>query len=120
MSNPIPWRRTAWVTWRQHRLTLGGVAALLAAVAGYVLITGRRMHHDYAAVVACHPAASDLCQRVANDFGNSYAPAAVATAGVLVFVPALIGAFTGAPLLAREFESGTFRYAFTQGIGRVR
>ena len=35
-------------------------------------------------------------------------------------MPALIGAFAGAPVLARELETGTFRYAWTQGIGRVR
>jgi hypothetical protein len=35
-------------------------------------------------------------------------------------VPALIGAFAGAPVLARELESGTFRYAWTQGFGRWR
>src|SRR4029077_17839549 len=35
-------------------------------------------------------------------------------------VPALIGAFVGAPLLARELETGTFRYAWTQGFGRWR
>ena len=35
-------------------------------------------------------------------------------------VPALIGAFLGAPVLARELETGTFRYAWTQGFGRWR
>jgi ABC-type transport system involved in multi-copper enzyme maturation permease subunit len=35
-------------------------------------------------------------------------------------VPALIGAFAAAPVLARELESGTFRYAWTQGFGRWR
>ena len=35
-------------------------------------------------------------------------------------VPALIGAFVGAPVLAREMETGTFRYAWTQGFGRWR
>ena len=35
-------------------------------------------------------------------------------------MPALIGAFAGAPVLARELETGTFRYAWTQGIGRRR
>ena len=33
---------------------------------------------------------------------------------------ALIGAFVGAPVLAREMETGTFRYAWTQGFGRWR
>ena len=35
-------------------------------------------------------------------------------------VPVLIGAFAGAPLLARELETGTYRYAWTQGFGRER
>jgi hypothetical protein len=39
---------------------------------------------------------------------------------VLQVVPALIGAFVGAPVLARELESGTFRFAWTQGFGRWR
>jgi hypothetical protein len=39
---------------------------------------------------------------------------------VLQAVPALIGAFVGAPMLAREMETGTFRYAWTQGFGRWR
>ena len=34
--------------------------------------------------------------------------------------PALLGAFTGPAVLARELETGTFRYAWTQGIGRSR
>jgi hypothetical protein len=32
----------------------------------------------------------------------------------------LIGAFVGAPVLARELETGTFRYTWTQGFGRRR
>jgi hypothetical protein len=117
---PLPWRRMGWVTWRQHRLTLAGAGALFAAAAGYVLVTGLRMHHAYAAVRACQPAASDACQRVANDFANSYASNVGATAALALAVPALAGAFTGAPVLAREFETGTFRYAWTQGMGRTR
>jgi hypothetical protein len=35
-------------------------------------------------------------------------------------IPALIGAFVGAPQQAREFETGTFGYAWTQGFGRAR
>ena len=39
---------------------------------------------------------------------------------VLQALPALIGAFVGAPMLAREIETGTFRHAWTQGFGRLR
>lgn len=117
---PLPWRRMAWVTWRQHRLALAGTGALLGAAAVYLLVTGARMHHDYAAVTACRPADSDVCERVANEFANAHASSAQLAAALLQVVPALIGAFAGAPLLARELETGTFRYAWTQGFGRVR
>ena len=39
---------------------------------------------------------------------------------ILQVLPVLIGAFVGAPVLARELETGTFRYAWTQGFGRWR
>jgi hypothetical protein len=40
---------------------------------------------------------------------------------VLVLVaPALLGMFWGAPLVAREFEDGTFRLAWTQSVTRRR
>ncbi len=39
---------------------------------------------------------------------------------MLVFLPGFVGAIAGAPVLAREFETGTFRYAWTQGVGRAR
>ncbi|HTU73084.1 MAG TPA: hypothetical protein VMG38_06155 [Trebonia sp.] len=39
---------------------------------------------------------------------------------LLQLLPALIGAFAGAPVLARELETGTFRFAWTQGLRRWR
>ena len=50
---PLPWRRMAWVTWRQHRFALGGVAVLLGAFAVYLWLTGLQLHHAYA--TGCHP-----------------------------------------------------------------
>ncbi len=35
-------------------------------------------------------------------------------------IPVLAGVFAGAPILARELDSGTFRFAWTQGAGRTR
>jgi hypothetical protein len=35
-------------------------------------------------------------------------------------VPALLGVFLGAPLVAREVESGTYRFTWTQSVGRTR
>ena len=56
---PVPWRRMAWVTWRQHRAALAGVAVLLGALAVYLWLTGLQIHHAYA--TACHPASSLAC-----------------------------------------------------------
>jgi hypothetical protein len=110
----------AWVTWRQHRFTLAGVAALLAAAGAYLLILGVPMHAAFAAVSGCHPARAQVCQQAAGEFLNTYAPGTGVTLGLLQVIPVLIGAFAGAPVLAREFETGTFRFAWTQGFGRAR
>jgi hypothetical protein len=115
---PVPWRRMAWVIWRQHRIALGGAAVALGGLAVYMWITGLRLHHAYAAATACHPASSIACADLISRFNGMYAALANGTA--LQPVPALIGAFVGAPVLAREMETGTFRYAWTQGIGRWR
>jgi ABC-2 family transporter protein len=117
---PVPWRRMAWVTWRQHRIALAGVAALLGAGAVYLWLAGSAAYHAYAAAIACHPASSIACGEILNEFNYAYGDPALHTAVLLQVVPALIGAFTGAPLLARELESGTFRYAWTLPFGRWR
>ena len=113
----VPWRRMAWVTWRQHRVALAGVAAFLGVVAVYVWIVGLQLHHAYIAATACSPA-SPACADLITDFNNMNH---VLIGGyVLQIVPALIGAFVGAPVLARELETGTFRYALSQRFGRWR
>jgi hypothetical protein len=117
---PLPWRRMTWVTWRQHRATLISLPAVLAAVSVFLLVAGLKIHHDYAVLTACRPFQSAACQQLNATFnqtdwtiGNT----------VLIFMnlaPALLGAFAGAPVLARELETGTYRYAWTQGYGRAR
>ena len=114
----LPWRRMAWVTWRQHRTALIGVLAFIGALALCFLIVGLQLHHAYAAATACHPASSAACNAMVANFngiGNF-----LSNGVPLQVVPPLIGAFVGAPVLAREFEAGTFRFAWTQGFGRWR
>ena len=115
---PVPWRRMAWVTWRQHRVALIGMVAAMATIGAYTWMVGMQLHHAYAAELACHPAGSDTCLQLTSGFNS---PGGLLTNGwVLQLVPALIGAFVGAPVLAREMETGTYRYAWTQGFGRWR
>ena len=49
---PVPWRRMAWVIWRQQRIALGGAAAALGGLAVYVWIVGLQLHHAHAAALA--------------------------------------------------------------------
>jgi hypothetical protein len=58
--------------------------------------------------------------RVADLFGNEYFITAEVSAALLNAVPVLVGVFAGAPILARELDTGTFRFAWTQGAGRIR
>jgi hypothetical protein len=116
----VPWQRMAWVTWRQHRFALAGVATLLGALAVYLWRSGLQVHHAYAAATACRPARSIACGSLISDFTSTYDHRATLVPSLLQAVPALIGALVGAPVLARELETGTFRYAWTQGFGRWR
>ena len=115
---PVPWRRMAGIIWRQHRFALAGVVALLGVLAVLVWIAGMTLHQSYASAVACRPAGSPSCQAAALAFVGGYG--FLSNGVMLQALPVLIGAFTGAPLLAREMETGTFRYAWTQGFGRWR
>ncbi len=115
---PLPWRRMVWVTWRQHRSALIGVASLFVVLTMCFWIAGLHLHHAYAAAIACRPASSLACHEQVNSFDGMYG--FLANGFLLQAVPALIGAFIGAPVLARELESGTCRFAWTQGFGRWR
>ncbi len=113
----VPWQRMIWVTWRQHRGMLAGIAGVLAAVSLFLLVMGLKTHHDYAALVNCRP---QDCGTLQRGFNNTDWPISNTVAILMSLVPALLGAFAGPSVLARELETGTFRYAWTQGIGRVR
>lgn len=119
-TKPVPWRQMVWVTWRQHRATLISVPALFGAVAVFLWIAGLKIHHDYAVLTACRPLTSSACQNLNTAFNRTDWTIAHTVELLLNVVPALIGAFAGGPVLAREVETGTFRFAWTQGFGRAR
>ena len=119
MTRPVPWHRLGWVAWRRHRPTLLALLALITVLAALLLARGHQMREAYATVQACTPQASARCGFAFRQFRETYADTG-ALAALLVWIPAVIGAFAGAPMVARELESGTFRFAWTQGAGRTR
>jgi hypothetical protein len=107
-----------WLVWRLHRTELYIAAALLAALTVLLLVTGVQMASQYhSAVTAC--TASHSCANLASTlFLGSHA------VGFLVImtlgVPALLGLFWGAPLVASELETGTSQFAWMQSVTRKR
>src|SRR4051812_50063354 len=98
-----------WLTWRQSRTQLIAVFGLVAAACAWLAVTG--------------PALARLARRnddvydllTSNDrllFNGGIA--------VLAVAPALIGIFWGAPLVARELETGTYRLVWNQSVTRGR
>jgi ABC-type transport system involved in multi-copper enzyme maturation permease subunit len=119
--SPI-WRRMLRVTWRLHR---GGFLSLLAAyiaIAIAIVVESQPTHAAFASFVAnscvSHPL-HPSCSTMSNNFA---ARTDIFTAFVIALnvLPVVVGVFLGAPLVAREFESGTYRFAFTQTISRSR
>jgi hypothetical protein len=109
-----------WVTWAQHRAMLISLTAVLGAVALFLFGMGLYVHHNFSALMACRPQAAQACQALNRNFNSTDWTIANTLDILMNLAPALIGAFTGAAVVARELETGTFRYAWTQGIGRVR
>jgi hypothetical protein len=106
-------------TLRQFRTSGILVLGALAAVAVVLLITGPHLVHLYDTVVAKCSTYGD-CNGVTSAFlANDRGLQIGLDAGVVV-VPCVLGLFWGAPLVAHELESGTYRLAWTQGVTRLR
>jgi ABC-type transport system involved in multi-copper enzyme maturation permease subunit len=110
------------VTWRQHRVSLVSVAVLLTAFAAFLVAQGIGMHSAYQALGLSysHPPTTAHGGLLATTFENEYLGIGMYLPRFLMFLPLVIGAFVGAPLIARELETGTFRFAWTQSVGRTR
>ena len=107
------------LTWRQFRIQAAIGIAGLVIVAIVVLITGPQLVHLYNTTVATCKAQGD-CQTATAAFLAKDAFLKNGLTALLFVVPALIGIFWGAPLIARELETGTFRLAWTQSVPRTR
>jgi ABC-type transport system involved in multi-copper enzyme maturation permease subunit len=98
-----------WLTWRQFRAQAATALAAVAAVCALAALTGPRL--------------ADLAVGGTLSFDQlRSSDRALFYAGVIVLsvFPALVGAFWGAPLVARELETGTHRLAWSQSVTRTR
>jgi ABC-type transport system involved in multi-copper enzyme maturation permease subunit len=109
-----------WVTWRQFRAQAITGLAVLAAAAAYFVITGLSMHHAYALDTASCGSLSQTCDGALSAFRDSYSGAFDLAQLLMLVALGLLGVFWGAPLIARELETGTHQVAWNQSITRTR
>ncbi|BCY13961.1 ABC transporter permease subunit [Actinoplanes sp. L3-i22] len=94
-----------WLSWRQFRAQALVAAVALILLLGYLVMLGRQIRDgDYSG--------AELREHFQ---GRVYLLDAVP-----LLTPALIGLFWGAPLVARELETGTHRLAWNQSVTRRR
>jgi hypothetical protein len=106
-----------WLVWRQHRAQYLVGAALLAAFAVMIVVTGDQVSNQFhAAQLGC--AAAHGCRHLGGLFMGSKVVGflVIATLGT----PVLVGLFWGAPLVAAEAEAGTTQFAWMQSVTRKR
>ena len=107
------------LTWRQFRTQTVLAAAILAAAAAYLLITGTQLRHSYTADLAvCQP--QNSCFGVLNGLQDQYSGPLQLVAFLVMAAPAVVGIFWGAPLIAGELERGTHYMAWNQSVTRRR
>jgi hypothetical protein len=105
----------SWLVWRQYRGSAAITGALIGSFAVLLVITGlamaRQFHTDFGACLA-----ANTC-RFPNDasLGSGLVGAMVEFS---LAVPALLGMFLGGPAVAREAETGTAHFAWTQSVTR--
>ncbi|MEV6282201.1 ABC transporter permease subunit [Kribbella sp. NPDC051770] len=101
-----------WLTWRQFRLQALVVAGAVVALGIFLAVTGPGLLDKY----QLQP--DDFLKQIQFERINQYLY--VAGQALVYATPAVIGAFWGAPLIARELEAGTHRLVWNQSITRTR
>jgi hypothetical protein len=113
----VPNRWTAWLIWRQQRGPFVGFALLGSVLSALLILAALKVQHaDALGLRTC------LTSGIGRDCTAATSLLAQAQEQLrdlkvaLLVVPVVIGAFGGAPLVAREHETGITSYTWTQGL----
>ncbi|MFJ6782007.1 ABC transporter permease [Streptomyces yangpuensis] len=104
-----------WLTWRQYRVQTLAALGVLAAFAIFLVVTGLQMRDLYDTTIG--PCRDD-CGAARNALVVEYQTLTYYVTSALLAAPGVIGVFWGAPLIARELETGTHRLVWNQSITR--
>ena len=112
-----------WLTWRQFRAQAIAAAAILAVLAILLALTGPYMAHlyDSSGIATC---TGFSCGPLTNTFGDKLpwfdTVIYLLGLGIMLLVPAVIGVFWGAPLIAHEIEARILPLAWNQSVTKTR
>jgi hypothetical protein len=112
------WPGLAWVAWRQQRAAIAVLALLGAGLSAWLVVSGLNLRAAVAAIVRahCEPQVSQACLALyerAGSYGSDWLNG-------LIVLPFVTAVFIAAPLIARGYETGSLRFAVTQGARRAR
>ncbi|GAA0813690.1 ABC transporter permease subunit [Spirilliplanes yamanashiensis] len=111
-----------WLIWRQHRTEVCVLGLLVGLFGVGLLVLGSQAHDLFpGGPVRCAGDAgtSEACTAALRRLDEEYGYIENLLAAFYL-MPVVIGAFLGAPLLARELEDGTWQLAWTQAVPRMR
>jgi hypothetical protein len=112
-----------WFTWRQFRIQTWIALGALAALGVLFAVAAGQIADLYAAsgLADCQAHCDSMVRTFLNGVGKGVSGVGYFLGlGLTYAVPPLIGAFWGAPLIARELETGTIRLAWNQSVTRNR
>lgn len=115
------WSRATTATWLGHRAALLGIGLFFIAFAVVIVVPALKVNSAYGWYLAhaCTPDSTGACQAHFVTVAREHTWANTVGFLLLLF-PLAAGVFVGAPLIAKELESGTFRFTWTQAMGRSR
>ena len=106
------------VAWRQFRAQAVTATIGLLLLGTWLLATGPGLADEYTAGLAgCRGSG---CDQFMDGFVDQHQKALLALTLVVLIVPALLGLFWGAPLVARVLDAGTHQLAWSQSVTRYR
>ncbi|WP_028045512.1 hypothetical protein [Cellulomonas sp. URHE0023] len=107
-----------WLALRQFRTAAYATTAALAVILALLAATGVGLRDRYSVLRPACGGGGPECSAVAQAFFRENRSAWLAATALVLVVPALVGTFWGAPLVAREVETGTHFVAWNQSTTR--
>jgi hypothetical protein len=108
------------LAWRLHRFESVGFGILIALAAGAALFVAGELDATGYGARCLGATAPDGCEALGRAFFGIQQVQVPLVRAILTFVPFLLGALVGGPLVARELERGTSRLAWSIAPSRVR